>query len=71
MVHDWIDQVQQGQTETVVHALLALHYDPVYAASIRRNFVHYSQAQVCALPSRSPADMAAAASTLISADQAG
>ena len=70
VVNGWIEQVQHGQTEAVVHNLLALHYDPMYAASIQRNFVQYGQARVCELPSRSAADMAAAATALIGTVQA-
>ncbi len=70
VVNGWISQVRDGHTEAVVQDLLALHYDPVYATSIRRNFVQYGQARVCEMPSRSPADMAAAAAALVQAVQA-
>lgn len=38
VVHGWQQQVQEGHTEHVVRELLQLHYDPTYAASMKRNF---------------------------------
>jgi tRNA 2-selenouridine synthase len=54
VVEAWKAQVHDGQTEQVVRELLELHYDPGYAASIRRNFLHYGQAK--ALPAQDRQD---------------
>lgn len=64
VVGDWIENVQAGQTSKVVLELLTQHYDPMYAASIRRNFSQYGQARACVLADRSPAALAAAARSL-------
>jgi tRNA 2-selenouridine synthase len=61
VIDDWKHRVQSGRSPEVVEALLKLHYDPVYAASIRRNFVHYPQALPCPLPDRSPESLRALA----------
>ena len=53
VVEEWQDMVRQGRSPEVVRALLSDHYDPVYAASIRRNFSQYGEAVTCALPDRS------------------
>jgi tRNA 2-selenouridine synthase len=45
VVDAWKALVHAGHSEQVVRELLTLHYDPGYAASIRRNFDHYGQAQ--------------------------
>jgi tRNA 2-selenouridine synthase len=45
VVDAWKALVHAGRSEQVVRELLTLHYDPGYAASIRRNFDHYGQAQ--------------------------
>ena len=65
VVDGWIDRVKAGRTPEVVLDLLLQHYDPMYAASIRRNFVQYGQAGACVLPDRSPASMAQAARALL------
>lgn len=38
VVGRWQQQVHDGQTENVVRDLLQTHYDPTYAASMKRNF---------------------------------
>ena len=38
VVHAWQQHVQDGRIEEVVRELLQLHYDPTYAASMKRNF---------------------------------
>lgn len=68
-VAEWVAQVQAGHTPEVVQALLTMHYDPMYAQSIGRNFVQFDQAQVCVLADRSPASLAQVASALIQADE--
>lgn len=65
VVNGWVAQVQAGRTPEVVLELLLRHYDPMYAASIRRNFVQYGQARACALPDRSDTSMAQAARELM------
>ena len=37
-VNDWQAAVGAGRSAEVVHALLALHYDPIYLQSMQRNF---------------------------------
>jgi len=64
-VDHWIDEVHAGRSPDVVRMLLTQHYDPVYAASIQRNFVQYGQAQVCALKDRSPQALQALARDLL------
>lgn len=67
-VAQWVEQVQAGHTPEVVQALLTVHYDPMYAQSIGRNFVQFGQAQVCVLADRSQVSLAQAASALIQAE---
>jgi tRNA 2-selenouridine synthase len=65
-VDAWTSMVRQGQTVQVVKELLTLHYDPVYSASIQRNFALYGQATPCPLPNRSDAAMDDMAAQLLS-----
>ena len=65
-VDAWTSMVRQGQTVQVVRELLTLHYDPVYSASIQRNFALYGQATPCPLPNRSDAAMDDMAAQLLS-----
>jgi tRNA 2-selenouridine synthase len=46
VVEEWKSQVQLGQFEPVVHALLETHYDPTYASSMRRNFARFESHKV-------------------------
>jgi tRNA 2-selenouridine synthase len=46
VVAQWQEQVRGGQVRDVFRELLERHYDPGYAASIRRNFRQYEQARV-------------------------
>lgn len=64
-VNGWIALVRAGRIPEVVQALLSQHYDPGYAASIRRNFAQYSRATPLALPDRSTGSLAAAARQLM------
>lgn len=64
VVDGWIAQVRAGQIPAVVHDLLISHYDPLYAASIQRNFSQYGQARLLTLPERSAAALQAAARQL-------
>ncbi len=70
VIDEWVGMVQAGHSDAVVRELLDKHYDPVYAASIRRNFVQYGQALPCPLASRSEAAMAALARELIAQESA-
>jgi len=65
VVNGWIERVRAGHTPEVVLELLLQHYDPMYAASIRRNFVQYGQARVQSLDDRSGASMQTAARQLL------
>jgi tRNA 2-selenouridine synthase len=67
VVDGWIEKVAVGQTPEVVLELLTEHYDPMYDASIKRNFKLYGQAQACLLANRFSVAMGAAASELLSA----
>ena len=58
VVDNWQAQVAAGQIENVVRELLTRHYDPGYAASIARNFKHYTEAPTIAPANRSVAAMA-------------
>jgi tRNA 2-selenouridine synthase len=58
VVDAWKAQVHTGQTEQVVRELLALHYDPGYADSMRRNFSHYGSAQPLIATDRHDATLA-------------
>ena len=57
VVDGWVEKVVAGQTPEVVFDLLTLHYDPMYSASIQRNFKQYGQAQPAQLSDRSPSAM--------------
>ena len=71
VVGEWIGLVRSGDTPTVVMDLLRQHYDPTYAASIERNFRHYSQAHVCCLKNRSAEAFSEAAASLLAAPGQG
>jgi tRNA 2-selenouridine synthase len=66
VIEEWADKVRAGCTPEVVLDLLTRHYDPMYAASIRRNFSLYGSAQRCVLDDRHGGSLALAASRLIS-----
>lgn len=61
----WKSWVRSGDLRRVVQELLTLHYDPGYAASTRRNFRLFDQAQVCEADDRSPAAMTALATRIL------
>lgn len=65
VVQGWQDAVQAGRTREVVRELLVSHYDPMYAASIQRNFRRYPDALKAVASDRSPGAMAQVASRLI------
>ena len=65
VVDGWIEKVSAGKTPSVVLELLTQHYDPLYSASIQRNFKQYGQAQACVLADRSETAIRAAAEQLM------
>ena len=65
VVEEWKAQVQQGQFEPVVHALLETHYDPTYASSMRRNFARFESHRVCEAINRNEETMGLLARGLI------
>lgn len=65
-IESWKAEVRNGRTADVVQALLQIHYDPVYAASIRRNFTQYPQALPCSLADRSATSLQALATAILS-----
>lgn len=64
VVDEWQAKVRAGQVEDVVRDLLVKHYDPGYAASIRRNFKRFEQARPIVLEDRTQSSMARAAASL-------
>ena len=67
-VAQWVAQVAAGDTPAVVQSLLTLHYDPLYAESIGRNFAQFTTALPCELANRSPQALAEVAQRLLSQD---
>jgi tRNA 2-selenouridine synthase len=65
LVDTWQKQVRAGDVESVVRELLVKHYDPGYAASTRRNFVGFGDAQAIAPRDRTPQAMADVAKELV------
>jgi tRNA 2-selenouridine synthase len=53
VVQGWKDHVRAGRFDAVVRDLLAVHYDPGYARSMRSNFARYDETKVLAAASRS------------------
>ncbi len=68
VINDWKNKVAAGQTETVVHELLATHYDPGYATSTRRNFARFDQAEPVPLADRSAPTLARASARILALD---
>ena len=64
VVEQWLADVRSGQTERVVRDLLSTHYDPLYAASMARNYRRYEQAAVWPLADRSVASLQRVAAAL-------
>lgn len=65
VIEGWKERVRSGQIEPVVRELLAVHYDPGYAASTERNFTSYATAVRIAISDRSVCAMRAAAQTIL------
>ena len=57
VVQGWQARVRSGGTHEVVRELLTQHYDPMYAASIQRNFKQWGQAAAVQARDRSAAAM--------------
>lgn len=70
VVQNWTERVHQGHTPDVVLDLLQMHYDPMYAQSIARNFKQFAQALPCVLRDRSPDSLQEAARQLLHLDTA-
>jgi tRNA 2-selenouridine synthase len=70
VVDGWIERVNSGQTPAVVLELLKLHYDPMYAQSIKRNFKQYATAKPCVLRNRSIEALAELAHGLVDGEAA-
>jgi tRNA 2-selenouridine synthase len=49
VVDDWTARVRAGHVAPVVQELLTLHYDPVYLASMGRNFKQFESSKLIAL----------------------
>jgi len=67
-VQAWQQQVMAGEIPAVVLALLERHYDPMYAASIRRNFSHHAHAVPAVLLDRSGPSMDRLAQSLLASE---
>ena len=65
VVDAWLEMIREGRMAQVVADLLEKHYDPGYETSTRRNFVHYGQAPVLALPGPETLAMQTAAAQLL------
>ena len=65
VVQGWKTSVQCGDLQTVVQALLTLHYDPVYLQSMQRNFRQFNHARTLNPADRSDAAMDAVATELV------
>jgi tRNA 2-selenouridine synthase len=70
VVDGWVEKVAAGQTPAVVLELLTQHYDPMYAASILRNFKRYVQAEPAVLMDRSDHALDQLAHALIASESA-
>ncbi len=57
LVQEWQARVRSGGTHEVVRELLVKHYDPMYAASIQRNFKQWGHATKVQARDRSAAAM--------------
>jgi tRNA 2-selenouridine synthase len=65
VIDEWKAHVASGRFEPVVRELLALHYDPGYASSTRRNFQQFDTATVIAPADRSKVAMRALAQSIL------
>ena len=67
VVNAWQASVREGRVAEVVRDLLVRHYDPMYAASIKRNFSQWSEARTLLARDRSGEAMGELARELIEA----
>ncbi|MEI7513955.1 MAG: tRNA 2-selenouridine(34) synthase MnmH [Betaproteobacteria bacterium] len=67
VIEEWKYAVMNGDLRSVVRALLANHYDPVYLQSMQRNFEGFATARTFKLSDRHPASMQAAAQAIAGA----
>ncbi len=65
VVKRWQALAQANDCETVVRELLIDHYDPVYFASMKRNFKNYGAAKLIAPKSHSTSSIAELAVELV------
>ena len=65
VVKGWVAQVHSGHIADVVQELLTHHYDPVYIASMKRNFAQYAQAVEVSPVDRTPEAMLQEAKKLV------
>ena len=65
VVNAWRAQLERAEIEPVVRDLLLHHYDPTYAKSVERNFVHISKAEPAQLADRHSTSMQALAIKLM------
>ncbi len=65
VVGSWQDRVRAGHTPDVVRELLVQHYDPMYAASIARNFSQWHEAACLRARDRSAQAMDELAMSLV------
>lgn len=64
VVDKWQERARAGDIAALFRDLLVKHYDPGYAASIRRNFKRFGEAKAVELADRSPETMERAAREL-------
>lgn len=65
LVGRWQALARGGHIAQVVQELLEKHYDPGYASSTRRNFVHFADARMVTLADRGAATLARAAQEIL------
>ena len=68
VIEAWQASARAGRMAEVVRALLVEHYDPVYLASMERNFARFGEAPPLLLADGSAASLAAIAQRLQAAD---
>jgi tRNA 2-selenouridine synthase len=69
VVGQWQEAIRQGRLDEAVTQLLCEHYDPIYLRSMGRNFAHFDTAPRLIIDSGAHADMARAASQVLSLSQ--
>jgi tRNA 2-selenouridine synthase len=67
LINAWQASARAGQTAQVVRELLSQHYDPIYAQSMKRNFVGVGRAPLALVWDGSEASLDAAAAEAIGA----